>query len=106
MTKSRPEQTVTAAALLKNLMFGLTIALLIVNYGVTLGFAAAARAFLLAGAVFAGSILVQLALAAAGAQLRRWLRSTAVLQSLNVASGLGILAFGLIGLWPHLNSRN
>jgi threonine/homoserine/homoserine lactone efflux protein len=66
----------------------------------------AARAFLLAAAVFAGSILVQLALAATGAQLGRWLRSAVVLKSLNVASGLGILVFGLIGLWPHLNSRN
>jgi threonine/homoserine/homoserine lactone efflux protein len=61
------------------------------------------RALVLAAAVFAGSILVQLTLAAAGAQLGRWLRSAAALKSLHVASGLGILAFGLIGLWPHLN---
>lgn len=64
-----------------------------------------ARALVLAAAVFIGSILVQLALAAAGAQLGRWLRSAAALKLLNVASGLGILAFGLIGLWPHLYSR-
>ena len=64
-----------------------------------------ARALILAAAVFTGSILVQLGLAAAGAQLGRRLRNTTVLKSLNVASGLGILAFGFIGLWPHLNTR-
>ncbi len=65
-----------------------------------------ARALFLAAAVFTGSIVVQLALATAGAQLGRRLHSAAALKWLNVASGLGILAFGLIGLWPHLNSRN
>ncbi len=60
------------------------------------------RAFILALAVFAGSIIVQLALATTGAQLGRWLRKPAVLKTLNVASGLGILVFGLVGLWPHV----
>jgi len=62
----------------------------------------AARALLLALAVFLGSITVQLALAAAGAQLRRSLRNPTVLRSLNAVSGLGIVAFGLAGLWPHM----
>ncbi|MGH8262327.1 MAG: LysE family translocator [Steroidobacteraceae bacterium] len=65
-----------------------------------------ARALVLAAAVFIGSIVVQLALAAAGAQLGRWLRGATALKLLNVASGLGILAFGLIGLWPQLTRRN
>jgi arginine exporter protein ArgO len=61
-----------------------------------------ARALLLATAVFLGSVVVQLALAAAGAQLGRWLRSPSVLRTLNAGSGLGIVAFGLIGFWPHV----
>jgi threonine/homoserine/homoserine lactone efflux protein len=61
-----------------------------------------ARALLLATAVFLGSVVVQFALAAAGAQLGRWLRSLSVLRTLNAGSGLGIIAFGLIGLWPHV----
>jgi threonine/homoserine/homoserine lactone efflux protein len=60
------------------------------------------RALLLALAVFLGSITVQIALAAAGAQLGRALRNPAILKSLNAASGLGIVAFGLVGLWPHI----
>ena len=60
------------------------------------------RALLLAFTVFLGSICVQIALATAGAQLGRWLRNPAVLKSLNAVSGLGILVFGLLGLWPHV----
>lgn len=60
------------------------------------------RALILAIAVFAGSIMVQLVLAVTGAQLGRWLRRPTVLRMLNAASGLGILVFGLVGLWPHV----
>ncbi|HZF17880.1 MAG TPA: LysE family transporter [Steroidobacteraceae bacterium] len=60
------------------------------------------RALLLALAVFVGSLAVQLALAATGAQLGHWLREPKVLRSLNVASGLGVAGFGLAGLWPFL----
>jgi len=62
----------------------------------------AARALLLALAVFLGSITVQLVLAAAGAQLGRSLQNPTFLKSLNAVSGLGIVAFGLAGLWPHI----
>lgn len=61
------------------------------------------RAMALALALFAGSVAVQLALAASGAQLGRWLRNPGVLKLLNAASGLGILAFGIAGLWPHVH---
>jgi arginine exporter protein ArgO len=62
----------------------------------------AARAILLAVAVFAGSVVVQFALGLAGAHLGRWLATPAALRALNVASGLGVMLFGLIGLWPHV----
>jgi threonine/homoserine/homoserine lactone efflux protein len=64
-----------------------------------------ARALLLAVTVFLGSVIVQLALAATGAQLGRWLDTPSALRMLNAASGLGIVVFGLIGLWPHI-ARN
>jgi arginine exporter protein ArgO len=60
------------------------------------------RSLVLALAVFLGSVVVQLALAATGAELGRWLRSPATLRALNGISGLGIVVFGLVGLWPHL----
>lgn len=60
------------------------------------------RALLLATAVFLGSVIVQFALAVAGAQLGRRLSQPSVLRTLNAGSGLGILAFGLAGLWPHV----
>ena len=62
------------------------------------------RAIVLALAVFLGSIVVQLFLALTGAQLGRRLTSPAVLRALNAASGIGIIAFGLVGLWPHIRT--
>ena len=62
------------------------------------------RAVLLAMAVFLGSIVVQLFLALTGAQLGSRLKNPAALRALNAASGIGIIAFGLIGLWPHIRT--
>lgn len=49
-------------------------------------------------AVFAGSLVVQLVLAGAGAFLHRSIRSPRTLRALNLVSGLGIAAFGVRGL--------
>lgn len=49
-------------------------------------------------AIFTGSLVVQLALAAMGALLHRGIRDRRVIAGLNLASGLGIAAFGLRGL--------
>ncbi len=60
------------------------------------------RAVVLALAVFLGSIVVQLFLALTGAQFGRRLTNPSVLRALNAASGIGIIAFGLVGLGPHI----
>jgi threonine/homoserine/homoserine lactone efflux protein len=51
-----------------------------------------------AAAIFLGSLVVQLAFAAFGALLHRSIRDRRTLLALNVASGLGIAAFGFAGL--------
>jgi len=62
------------------------------------------RAVVLALAVFLGSVVVQLFLALTGAQLGSQLTNPAALRALNAASGIGIIAFGVVGLWPHLRT--
>lgn len=52
----------------------------------------------LALALFAGSLLVQLALAAAGAALGAALPGASWRRAINLAAGAGILAFGVAGL--------
>lgn len=53
---------------------------------------------LLAAAIFAGSLLVQLALACFGATLGKLMKDPRVIKLLNVASSLAIVLFGLAGL--------
>jgi threonine/homoserine/homoserine lactone efflux protein len=54
--------------------------------------------------VFAGSLLVQLALAFGGSLLARLTDHTGWLRALNLASGVGVAAFGVVGLLPLLQS--
>lgn len=88
--------------------YGSTLALTLVNPLTILFFVSFAsqldfdsRGALIAAAVFAifaGSLCVQLALAATGAFLRRRIGDPRLVRALNVASGLGIAAFGMRGL--------
>ena len=50
--------------------------------------------------VFTGSLLVQLALAVGGSLLARLTQRGGWLRALNLASGLGVAAFGVVGLVP------
>jgi threonine/homoserine/homoserine lactone efflux protein len=52
----------------------------------------------LAGALFAGSLVVQSLLALAGAGLGRSVTRPEVIRTLNVASGIGIALFGIVGV--------
>ena len=56
---------------------------------------------LLWGYVFAGSLLVQLGLAVGGSLLARLTQRGGWLRALNLASGLGVAAFGVVGLVPN-----
>ena len=56
---------------------------------------------LLCGCVFAGSLLVQLGLAVGGSLLARLTQRGGWLRALNLASGLGVAAFGVVGLVPN-----
>lgn len=88
--------------------FGATFALTLVNPLTIVIFASFASQVGLAGraweigalafAVFLGSLVVQLALAAFGAVLHRNIRDHRALAALNLLSGLGIAAFGIHGL--------
>jgi threonine/homoserine/homoserine lactone efflux protein len=60
----------------------------------------AAMAFL-CFCVFAGSLLVQLGLAVGGSLLARLTQHGGWLRALNLASGLGVAAFGVVGLVPN-----
>ena len=55
----------------------------------------------LCGCVFAGSLLVQLGLAVGGSLLARLTQRGGWLRALNLASGLGVAAFGVVGLVPN-----
>jgi threonine/homoserine/homoserine lactone efflux protein len=55
-----------------------------------------------AGCVFAGSLVVQLALALLGASIGKWLANTRVIGVLNFASGIAIVSFGVRGLTATL----
>jgi hypothetical protein len=50
--------------------------------------------------VFAGSLVVQLCLAAGGALAASLTAHTAWLRVLNFASGIGVATFGVVGLLP------
>lgn len=88
--------------------FGTTFALTLVNpltiviftsFASQIGLAGSAgEVGALAFALFLGSLVVQLALAALGAVLHRSIRDHRVLSALNLLSGLGIAAFGIHGL--------
>ncbi|AKD04745.1 LysE family transporter [Pontibacter korlensis] len=58
----------------------------------------AAHVLVLALAIFAGSLIVQTALALFGASLGRFLRNPKAMRILNSGSGIGIMLFGLAGL--------
>ena len=51
--------------------------------------------------VFAGSLIVQLGLAVGGSLLARPTQRGGWLRALNLASGLGVAAFGVVGLVPN-----
>lgn len=59
----------------------------------------AASVFSAALWLFLGSLLVQLAYAAAGAVLRRWIISAAQMRTVNALSGAAVVFFGLFGFW-------
>lgn len=61
-----------------------------------------AAAVLLSSCVFAGSLVVQVALALFGALVGRVGARTGWLRALNLASGAGVVAFGVVGLLPLL----
>lgn len=52
----------------------------------------------LAGSLFAGSLVVQVLLALAGAGVGRSVARPEVIRTLNVASGIGIALFGIVGV--------
>ncbi len=52
----------------------------------------------LAGSLFAGSLVVQILLALAGAGIGRSVARPEVIRTLNVASGIGIALFGIVGV--------
>lgn len=64
--------------------------------------ASLAVAVLLSSCVFAGSLVVQIGLALAGAVVGRLGTRTGWLRTLNLASGAGVAAFGVAGLVPLL----
>ena len=49
--------------------------------------------------LFLGSLIVQVSYATLGALLQRWLTSPRLVRAFNTASGLGVAAFGVYGLW-------
>jgi threonine/homoserine/homoserine lactone efflux protein len=49
--------------------------------------------------LFLGSLIVQASYATLGALLQRWLTSPHLVRAFNTASGLGVAAFGVYGLW-------
>ena len=49
--------------------------------------------------LFLGSLIVQLSYATLGALLQRWLTAPRLVRAFNTASGLGVAAFGVYGLW-------
>lgn len=53
--------------------------------------------------VFAGSLLVQLGLAFGGSLLARLTEDSRWLRALNLVSGLGVAAFGVVGFFAWLN---
>ena len=61
-----------------------------------------AEIVLLAAAIFAGSLLVQLALACFGAILGQFIKDPRVIKFLNIASSTAIILFGLAGLYSVL----
>ncbi len=61
---------------------------------------------LLSSSVFAGSLVVQLALAVGGALIARLTEHTGWLRALNLASGIGVATFGAVGLLPLWQSTS
>lgn len=61
---------------------------------------------LLSLSVFAGSLVVQLALAVGGAVIARLTEHTGWLRALNFASGIGVATFGVLGLLPLWQSTS
>lgn len=60
------------------------------------------EALVLGLAIGCGTFLVGASLALFAARLNRWLHKPAILLGINMASGLGIAAFGVYGLYPPL----